>query len=139
MDDIIKKLSMQVDLEDFIPASGEEKAYMVAMRPSTTFLHDSVERLKKNRVAMVSFFVIVLITFMAIVIPEVWPYKYEEMLGYSPADPWMLPSITCGLSNIRLRNLSGSRREDRYFPICSERIHRGGIISYALSTVPEYR
>lgn len=87
MDDVLKKLSMQVDLEDFIPASGEEKEYMVTMRPSTTFFHDSVERLKKNRVAMVSFFVIVLITLMAIIIPEVWPYQYEEMLGMQPGRP----------------------------------------------------
>ena len=78
---------MQVDLDSFIPATDAEKEYMVTMRPSTTFFHDGVERLKKNRVAMVSFFIIVIITLMAIFIPMFWPYKYEEMLGMQPGKP----------------------------------------------------
>ena len=56
MNENLKRLSMQVDLNSFIPATDAEKEYMVTMRPSTTFFHDGVERLKKNRVAMVSFF-----------------------------------------------------------------------------------
>ena len=53
MNENLKRLSMQVDLNSFIPATDAEKEYMVTMRPSTTFFHDGVERLKKNRVAMV--------------------------------------------------------------------------------------
>ncbi len=87
MNENIKRLSMQVNLDSFIPATEEEKEYMVTMRPSTTFFHDGVERLKKNRVAMVSFFIIVLITLMAILVPMFWPYKYEEMLGMKPGKP----------------------------------------------------
>ena len=30
-------LNMQVNLDEFIPATEEEKEYMVQMRPSTTF------------------------------------------------------------------------------------------------------
>lgn len=87
MNENLKRLSMQVDLNSFIPATDAEKEYMVTMRPSTTFFHDGVERLKKNRVAMVSFFIIVFITLMAIFIPMFWPYKYEEMLGMQPGKP----------------------------------------------------
>jgi oligopeptide transport system permease protein len=78
---------MQVNLDDFIPATEEEKAYMVQMRPSTTFFRDGVKRLVKNRVALVSFIVIVLITLSAIIIPAFWPYGYEQMLGVTPGQP----------------------------------------------------
>jgi oligopeptide transport system permease protein len=78
---------MQVNLDDFIPATDEEKAYMVQMRPSTTFFKDGVKRLVKNRVALVSFIVIVLITLSAILIPMFWPYGYEQMLGVTPGKP----------------------------------------------------
>ncbi|MBR3094679.1 MAG: ABC transporter permease, partial [Clostridia bacterium] len=82
-----KPFSMQVNLDDFIPATEEEKAYMVQMRPSTTFFRDGVKRLVKNRVALVSFIVIVLITLSAIIIPAFWPYGYEQMLGVTPGQP----------------------------------------------------
>ena len=82
-----KPFSMQVNLDDFIPATEEEKAYMVQMRPSTTFFRDGVKRLVKNRVALVSFIVIVLITLSAILIPIFWPYGYEQMLGVTPGKP----------------------------------------------------
>ena len=82
-----KLFSMQVNLDDFIPATDEEKAYMVQMRPSTTFFRDGVKRLVKNKVALVSFIVIVLITLSAILIPMFWPYGYEQMLGVTPGKP----------------------------------------------------
>ena len=48
-------LSLQVDLDQFIPATEEEKEYMVQMRESSTFFRDGVKRLVKNKVAFVSF------------------------------------------------------------------------------------
>ena len=83
----IKRLSLQVNLDDFIPATEDEKEYMVTMRPSTTFFQDGVARLKKNKVAMVSMIIILLITLMAIFVPMFWPYKYETMLGMQPGKP----------------------------------------------------
>ena len=76
--------SVQVDLDQFIPATDEEKSYLVQMRPSSTFLRDGIKRLVKNKVAFVSFLVIVLITISAIVIPLFWPYSYETQLGVVP-------------------------------------------------------
>lgn len=87
MNENLKRLSMQVDVSSFLPATEEEKEYMVTMRPSTTFFQDGVARLKKNRIAMVSFWVIVIITLAAIFVPVFWPYKYEEMLGMQPGKP----------------------------------------------------
>ena len=80
-----KIFSMHVDVEDFLPASAEEKAYMVQMRPSTTFFKDGVKRLLKNKIATLSLIVIVLVTLAALVIPSFWPYSYDAMLGINPA------------------------------------------------------
>ena len=82
-----KLFSMQVNLDDFLPATDEEKEYMVKMRPSTTFFKDGVKRLKKNKVAMVSMFVILIIALGAIFIPMFWPYSYDSMLGNTPGQP----------------------------------------------------
>ena len=80
-------LSMQVNMDDFLPASEEDKAYMVQMRPSSTFFRDGCKRLYRNKVAFVSLIVIILITVASIVIPMVWPYSYEAQLGVQPGKP----------------------------------------------------
>lgn len=83
----MKKLSMHPDLDCFAPATEAEKEYMVQMRPSTTFFKDGVKRLKKNTVAMVSFFVIIIITLSSIFLPLFWPYSYDAQLGATPGKP----------------------------------------------------
>ncbi|MBR2561004.1 MAG: ABC transporter permease [Eubacterium sp.] len=87
MDSNLKRLSMQVNVDDLLPASEEDKEYMIKMRPSTTAFKDGVRRLRKNKVAMVSFWIIVIITVAAIIIPMFWPYQYESMLGVQPGKP----------------------------------------------------
>ena len=82
-----KPFSVQVDLDQFIPATEEEKAYLVQMRPASTFFKDGVKRLVKNKVAFISFLVIVVITVSAIIIPMFWPYSYETQLGVVPGRP----------------------------------------------------
>ena len=76
-----KPFSMHVDLDAFIPATSEEKEYMVQMRPSTTFFKDGVKRLLKNKIATISFFVIVIVTLVSIILPMLWPYTYDQCLG----------------------------------------------------------
>ena len=82
-----KIFSMHVDVDDFIPATEEEKAYMVQMRPSTTIFKDGMKRLMKNKIAATSMFLIIIITLSSIVIPFFWPYKYDKMLGNTPGKP----------------------------------------------------
>ncbi len=79
--------SMHVDLNDFVPATDAEKEYMVQMRPSSTFFKDGVKRLLKNKIATISFVVIVLITLSAIILPMLWPYSYDQQLGVNPGKP----------------------------------------------------
>ncbi len=82
-----KKFTMHVDLDSFIPATGEEKEYMVQMRPSSTFFRDGMKRLLKNKVATVSLIIILIITISSLIIPAFWPYSYESMLGVKPGKP----------------------------------------------------
>ncbi len=76
-----------VDMESFIPATAEEKEYMVKMRPSSTFFKDGIKRLLKNKIATISFFVVVIIALASVIIPMVWPYSYEQQLGITPGQP----------------------------------------------------
>ena len=78
-----KPFSMHVDVDAFIPATEAEKEYMVQMRPPSTFFKDGVKRLLKNKVATVSFCIIVFLTLTCILLPLFWPYGYNEMLGMS--------------------------------------------------------
>ena len=79
--------SLHVDLDDFLPASEAEKAYMVQMRPSTTFFKDGMKRLFRNKIATLSLIIIVIVTLAALVIPAFWPYSYDTMLGVQPGKP----------------------------------------------------
>ncbi len=83
----IKKLSMHLNLDSFLPASAEEKEYMVQMRPSSTFFKDGVKRLLKDKVATASLIVIILIILSTVIIPMVWPYDYDEQLGLKIGKP----------------------------------------------------
>ena len=79
-----KLFSLQQDPNLFLPATDEEKEYMVQMRESSTFFKDGVKRLMKNDVAVVSIIVIIVITLSAIIVPMFWPYSYDRMLGVAP-------------------------------------------------------
>lgn len=81
------KLTLQVDLDSFVPATAEEKEYLVKMRPASTFFKDGVKRLLKNKIATVSFFIIVMITVVSILLPMFWPYAYDQQLGITPGKP----------------------------------------------------
>ena len=78
---------MHVDVDDFLPASDEEKEYLVQMRPSSTFFRDGCKRLFKNKVAFISMVVIILITVASIALPMIWPYSYSKQLGNQPGQP----------------------------------------------------
>ena len=82
-----QKLSLHVNVDSFLPATEEEKEYMVQMRPSSTFFKDGIKRLLKNRIATISFIVIIAITLASIFVPMFWPYSYDSMLGVQPGRP----------------------------------------------------
>ncbi len=63
-------------MEDFLPASNDEKKSLVIMRESVNFWKDGIRRLKKNKIAMVSFVFILRLPSLPIFCPAVWPYSY---------------------------------------------------------------
>lgn len=82
-----KIFSMHTDLDAFIPATEDDKKYMVQMRESSTFFKDGIKRLLKNKVATVSLIIIIFIAISSILIPFFWPYQYDTMLGITQGKP----------------------------------------------------
>lgn len=70
-------ISFQLKVDDFLPATEEEKQSLVQLRPSISFWKDAIRRLKKNKVAMVSLIVIVIIMVLSFVVPGFYPYQYD--------------------------------------------------------------
>ena len=64
-------LSMQLNVDDFAPASDSEKESLSVMRESVSFWKDGLRRLKKNKIAMVSFVFIIAIAIFAYLLPAV--------------------------------------------------------------------
>jgi len=79
--------SLHVDVDSFIPATDAEKEYIVQMRPSSTFFKDGCKRFVKNKVALISFIVIIVIALTSIFLPMFWPYSYDQQLGLVPGKP----------------------------------------------------
>ncbi|NLM74017.1 MAG: ABC transporter permease [Clostridiaceae bacterium] len=73
-------LSMQLDVSDFLPANEEEKQSLVVMRESVNFWRDGLRRFRKNKIAMTSLFVIILIMIFAFIMPNFYPYSYEQQV-----------------------------------------------------------
>ena len=73
-------ISFQLNVDDFLPATDAEKQSLVQMRPGVSFWKDAMRRLRKNKVAMVSLVVILAVMVFSFVIPNFYPYKYEQQI-----------------------------------------------------------
>ena len=74
------KLSLQLNVDDFLPASDEEKESLTVLRKSVGFWQDGIRRLKKNKIAMVSLVVIVFVFIFSFLVPQLYPYSYEQQI-----------------------------------------------------------
>ena len=74
------KLSLQLNVDDFLPASDEEKESLTVLRKSVGFWQDGIRRLKKNKIAMVSLGVIVFVFIFSFLVPQFYPYSYEQQI-----------------------------------------------------------
>ena len=74
-------LSFQLNLKDFEKATDDEKLQQVRMSESTTFFKDGMRRLRKNKIAMASLSIIILIALIVTFVPMFYPYTYEQQLG----------------------------------------------------------
>lgn len=66
--------------EDFSPATDAEKESLVVMRESVGFWKDGFTRLRKNKIAMVSLFTILVIMFFSFIMPIFYPYSYKTQI-----------------------------------------------------------
>ena len=73
-------ISLHIDPDEFSPATSEEKESLVIMRESVSFWKDGFRRLFRNKIAVVSLAVIILIVIFAYFLPSFWPYSYEQQI-----------------------------------------------------------
>lgn len=100
-------LQLKLNPDDFLPATDEEKESLVVMRESVGFWKDGFRRLRKNKVAMVSLIVVIIIMLFAFVVPSFYPYSYKTQIkGANNLKPM----------DIRWKSRSGSMPGKRYSP-----------------------
>lgn len=75
-----KPFSLHLSVEDAAPVPKEEREQFVQMRESITYWKDAFRRFRKNKVAMVSLFVIILVFLFAFIGPFFSPYTYDQQL-----------------------------------------------------------
>ena len=78
-------LSAQIDLskfstDDFVPASAEEKAQQEVMGESVSFFKDGLRRLMRNKLAMGSIIVLLVMVVAVVILPMIIPYGYDEII-----------------------------------------------------------
>jgi oligopeptide transport system permease protein len=79
---------MNYNPDDFCLATDEEKEGLVVMRESVSFWKDGFRRLRKNKVAMVSLFVIIIVMIFAFIVPSFYPYSYKtQIIGANNLGP----------------------------------------------------
>ncbi len=69
---------LKLNPEDFQPATEEEKQSQIIMRESVSFWKDGMRRLVRNKVAMVSLVVIIVVMIFSFIVPGFYPYSYKE-------------------------------------------------------------
>lgn len=83
-----KPFSLQPDYSMFLPATEEEKQSLNIMRESVGFWRDGARRLKKNKLAMFSLFVIIVVMILSFIVPAFYPYDYKTFIsGSENLDP----------------------------------------------------
>lgn len=70
----------RINPDDFLPASDSEKQSLVVMRESVSFWKDGMRRLLKNKVAMASLIVVIIIMIFSFIVPIFYPYTYEQQV-----------------------------------------------------------
>lgn len=71
---------LKLDPEDFLPATKNEQEQLVVMRESVSFWKDGMRRFRKNKVAMVSLVVVIVVMIFAFIVPSFYPYTYRDQI-----------------------------------------------------------
>lgn len=73
-------VTFQLKVDDFLPATDAEKQSLTQMRPSVSFWKDAMRRMKKNKVALVSLVVILIVMIFSFILPSFYPYHYGQQI-----------------------------------------------------------
>lgn len=73
-------LQLNIDPDDFLLATDEEKESLVVMRESVGFWRDGFRRLRRNKVAMACLLVIIIVMIFAFIVPSFYPYSYSQQI-----------------------------------------------------------
>ena len=98
--------------DDFQKAGTAEKESFIETKPSLSYWQDAWRRLKRNKVAMVSLFIIILMILFAFVGPLFYDYDYTtQVRGDENIDPsWKYPFGTDNLGrDLLVRTMFGTR------------------------------
>ena len=82
--------SFQVDYDResiFRVATDKEKEEQTFMRPSTSVFGDAVRRFRRNKIAVISLFFVILVLLAIFIVPIFYPYSYDQQLGIIPGKP----------------------------------------------------
>ncbi len=104
--------SFHLNIKDMEPATEEQKTQRIVMRESTTYWQDARRRFRRNKVAMASLVLIVLITLFAFLGPIFCPYTYDQQVrGHERMTPnWEHPFGTDNLGrDMLVRTMIGTR------------------------------
>ncbi len=98
--------------EDERSASKEEREQLVTMRASVTYWQDAMRRFRRNKVAMLSLCLLIIIMLFAFIGPMFSPYTYEQQIrGSENLSPSLEhPFGTDALGrDLLVRNMMGAR------------------------------
>ncbi len=123
---------MHLDVDAFMPADAKEKEYMVQMRPSSTFFRDGVKRFVKNKVALVSLIIVVIITLSCIFVPFFFPYSYDNQLGVQPGK-----AVDATYNNLSPFKYGATERERLLGKVNAEEIYLPAILKSTYDTEEE--
>ena len=102
---------MHLDVSDFLPADKEEKQSLVIMRESVGFWRDGARRFKKNKIAMTSLIIIILV-FIFLFYPAILLSCHEQQIrGSENLSPFNTrkPSLREWRPGKRISSLSWNR------------------------------
>lgn len=102
----------ETQADDFDPASDEERESFIEIKKSMSYWQDAWRRLKRNRVAMVSLYIIIAIILFAFFGPVFSDYHYSDQIrGSENISPsWEHPFGTDNLGrDILVRTMFGAR------------------------------
>ncbi|MDO5718225.1 MAG: ABC transporter permease [Tissierellia bacterium] len=86
--EIFEKFGVELEEDDLIPATDEEKSSFIQTAPSISYWKDAWRRLKANRVAMVSLGFLVFVFLFAFIGPLFMPVDFStQMRGYENMPP----------------------------------------------------